>query len=119
MKEDWKAGIEKFNSHHYWEAHESWERGWKNLKDPEKTRVQIAIQAAAAFYLLRKKRIAPAQRLCLLILNKMERVKTRETPRVVIPHLKPCLKLVLATHPELPIPARLWKRIYDLKAVIK
>jgi len=45
-----EAGIELFNSHHFWHAHEKWEELWLKASGDEKTFLQGLIQLAAAYH---------------------------------------------------------------------
>jgi hypothetical protein len=45
-----QRGIELFNSHRFWEAHEAWEEIWLEAKGNEKTFLQGLIQVAAAYH---------------------------------------------------------------------
>lgn len=44
------AGIDLFNSHHFWHAHESWEQLWLTGQGEEKRFLQGLIQLAAAYH---------------------------------------------------------------------
>jgi hypothetical protein len=69
----WESGVHQFNVGQFWLAHESWEKGWKDLEDPEKQYVQALIQVCAVFYLLiEKSRLRPARALCRAALRKFE-----------------------------------------------
>ncbi len=59
----WEQGVHDFNEGRFWEAHEAWERGWKDLPQAERTYVQGLIQIAAAFHLEDLGRLDPALRL--------------------------------------------------------
>lgn len=72
----WILGINDFNQGCYWEAHEKWEVGWRDLHSEEKEYMQGLIQACAAFHLLfRKNRIAPALNLTRTSLNKLRKTQ--------------------------------------------
>jgi len=43
-------GVELFNSHHFWHAHEAWETIWLKTKGPDRTFIQGLIQLAAAYH---------------------------------------------------------------------
>ena len=94
----WQDGIAHFNSGRYWEAHEAWERGWKNLPEPSKTYVQALIQATSSFYLVGEGRIAPALSLCRLAKAKLASVGWPGSldlyPRIEIPGLIEALDAV-------------------------
>jgi len=45
-----RQGIEQFNAHKFFEAHETWEEIWLHAKEPEKTFLQGIIQISAAFH---------------------------------------------------------------------
>ena len=45
-----EAGVELFNAHHFWHAHEKWEELWLKAAGEEKTFLQGLIQLAAAYH---------------------------------------------------------------------
>ena len=45
-----EEGIDRFNAHEFWHAHESWERIWLSAEEPEKRFLQGLIQLAAAYH---------------------------------------------------------------------
>jgi Domain of unknown function (DUF309) len=69
--ENWKAGIDHFNSGRYWEAHEAWERDWLTLPREEKLHIQILIQLAGVLFLIEKERVSGARSLLETALAKM------------------------------------------------
>ena len=44
------AGVHHFNTHRFWDAHESWEQIWLKSTGDEKTFLQGLIQLAAAYH---------------------------------------------------------------------
>jgi predicted metal-dependent hydrolase len=72
MKE-WRQGNQAFNQGKYWEAHERWEQGWKDLPEPRRTRLQGMIQVAGALVLLQKGRWVAAAALARRALDKLHR----------------------------------------------
>src|ERR1700686_2157081 len=48
--EQFKLGLDHFNSRRFFEAHEVWEEIWLVEAEPEKTFLQGLIQIAAAFH---------------------------------------------------------------------
>jgi predicted metal-dependent hydrolase len=44
------SGIELFNEHQFWHAHEAWERIWLRAEGAEKRFLQGLIQLAAAYH---------------------------------------------------------------------
>ncbi|MBI3578738.1 MAG: DUF309 domain-containing protein [Ignavibacteriales bacterium] len=54
--EKYLAGIELFNAHRFWEAHEAWEEVWKHRGEESRIFFQGIIQAAAAYHLVLVKR---------------------------------------------------------------
>lgn len=93
---DWQEGVEHFNNRRFWEAHESWERGWRSLPVLEKIHVQSLIQTAAVFDLMNRGRPGAARRVALLALKKLENVRKNGGldpvfPRLDIPGLEPAL----------------------------
>lgn len=47
----------------FFEAHETWEHLWKGLAEPDRSYVKACIQLAGLLHLVRKGRLAPAERL--------------------------------------------------------
>ena len=43
-------GVELFNAHHFWHAHEAWEEVWLTSTGDEKTFLQGLVQLAAAYH---------------------------------------------------------------------
>lgn len=96
----WKLGINDFNHGFYWEAHEKWETGWKDLLLEEKEYMQALIQACAAFHLLfHRNRIRPALNLSRTSLNKLKKtqewVEKHVKTRIEIKHLHVALVEIL------------------------
>ena len=58
-----EAGIELFNSHHFWHAHEAWEEIWLKSSGEEKTFLQGLIQLAAAYHHVQRGTVRGAIRL--------------------------------------------------------
>jgi predicted metal-dependent hydrolase len=54
-KQDLLRGIELFNAHKFWEAHEVWEGIWQNHPEDGRFFIQALIQLAAAYHQLRRK----------------------------------------------------------------
>ena len=48
--EQFRRGVEQFNSRLFFEAHETWEEIWLATPEPDKTFLQGIIQIAAAFH---------------------------------------------------------------------
>jgi predicted metal-dependent hydrolase len=48
-----EKGIELFNHHHFYEAHEAWEAGWIDELSDDRKLLQGLIQVAAGFHKLR------------------------------------------------------------------
>jgi uncharacterized protein len=44
------AGVEQFNAHRFWHAHESWEVPWLKAEGDPRTFLQGLIQLAAAYH---------------------------------------------------------------------
>lgn len=91
--ENWKAGIDHFNSKRYWEAHEAWERDWLVLPREEKLHIQILIQTAGILFLIDKGRVRGARSLLETALGKMELLAglggiSSIYPRIEISNLK-------------------------------
>jgi hypothetical protein len=91
--ENWKAGIDHFNSGRYWEAHEAWERDWLRLPREEKLHIQILIQVAGVFFLLEKGRSRGARSLLASATAKMDQLAmlggvSQVYPRVEISDLE-------------------------------
>ncbi len=66
------CGLEEFNGHRFFEAHESWETVWLGAPEPEKTFLQGLIQVAAAFHHFRRANAAGAKSLLSAGLEKLE-----------------------------------------------
>ena len=49
-QQQFRRGIEQFNTRHFFEAHETWEEIWLASPEPRKTFLQGIIQVAAAFH---------------------------------------------------------------------
>jgi predicted metal-dependent hydrolase len=56
-------GVDQFNSHDFWHAHESWETLWLASRDPEKRFLQGLIQLAAAYHHVQRGTFSGAVRL--------------------------------------------------------
>ncbi len=83
----WREGVEEFNSGRYYEAHEKWEFGWKNLPEPERSWVQAWIQLAGVLCLKQKQgREEAARALCASALEKLERARSVSSvsPRIEV-----------------------------------
>jgi uncharacterized protein HemY len=108
--ENWKTGIDHFNSGRYWEAHEAWERDWLTLPREEKLHIQILIHAAGVLCLIEKGRPSGAHSLLKTALAKMEQLSlwggvSSVYPRVEISDLKKGLselETVLRTQAQAP-----------------
>ena len=53
-REAWRYGIDLFNARYFWEAHEAWEKVWRNAPEGSRGRdvVKGLIQVAAALFKL-------------------------------------------------------------------
>ena len=84
----WRQGVAEFNEGRYWDAHESWERGWKHLPEPQRTWVQAWIQVAAALHLEpRPERAEAVRALRSAAESKLARVRAEMatiTPRIEV-----------------------------------
>jgi predicted metal-dependent hydrolase len=83
----WAEGVDHYNAGRFWEAHESWERGWKDLPDPEREWVQAWIQVAGLHHLRLEGRLRPARALLARATLKLERTRDRmgsRLPRLLI-----------------------------------
>jgi predicted metal-dependent hydrolase len=49
-RQEFRRGIEQFNTGRFFDAHETWEEVWLRSSEPEKTFLQGIIQIAAAFH---------------------------------------------------------------------
>jgi predicted metal-dependent hydrolase len=56
-------GVDQFNSHDFWHAHESWETLWLASRNPEKRFLQGLIQLAAAYHHVQRGTFSGAVRL--------------------------------------------------------
>ena len=66
-------GIELFNRHEFWEAHEAWEEIWLVVDGTQSDFLQGLIQAAAALLKYRRDEPAPALRLYKNSKEKLDR----------------------------------------------
>jgi|SRR6185436_10228828 len=57
------AGIDQFNDHHFWHAHEKWEEIWLQASGDEKRFLQGLIQLAAAYHHVQRGTLRGAVRL--------------------------------------------------------
>jgi hypothetical protein len=101
---NWAEGLEHFNARRFWEAHESWERGWRALPAIEKLHVQALIQTAAIFDLIRRSRSGAALSVARLALDKLQMIRNQggmdvTFPRLEIPGLEKAL-IDLCSLPE-------------------
>ena len=70
--EKFRKGLEQFNHHHFFDAHETWEEIWLHSPEPEKTFLQGIIQVAAAFHHYTRGNAAGARSLLEAGLKKLE-----------------------------------------------
>lgn len=56
-------GVELFNGHHFWHAHEAWEELWLKSSGDERTFLQGLIQLAAAYHHVQRGTYRGAMRL--------------------------------------------------------
>ena len=68
-----EKGVELFNSHHFWHAHEAWEERWLNATGDEKLFLQGLIQLAAAYHHVQRSTYSGGIRLFDAALRKLER----------------------------------------------
>ena len=67
----WLRGLEAFRAGRYFEAHEEWERLWREASGEDRRFLQGLIQLAAALVHLERGRTAPAARLLSLSREKL------------------------------------------------
>ncbi|HEX9986168.1 MAG TPA: DUF309 domain-containing protein [Thermoanaerobaculia bacterium] len=67
-----RDGVSHFNSHQFWEAHESWEHLWLADRSAEREFLQGLIQLAAAYYHVRRGNARGAVRLFDAALRRLE-----------------------------------------------
>ena len=65
-------GIDLFNAHEFWKAHEAWETLWLQSKGEEKTFLQGLIQLAAAYHHVKRGTLRGAVRLFDAALQKLD-----------------------------------------------
>ena len=65
-------GVALFNSHLFWEAHETWEEIWLKAKGDEKRFLQGLIQLAAAYHHVKRGTFRGAVRLFDAALAKLD-----------------------------------------------
>lgn len=66
-------GVDLFNAHKFWEAHEAWESLWLRASGDEKTFLQGLIQLAAAYHHVQRGTFRGGVRLFDAALSKLER----------------------------------------------
>lgn len=67
-----EKGVELFNSHHFWHAHEAWEALWLKSSGDEKLFLQGLIQLAAAYHHVQRGTLRGAVRLFDAALAKLD-----------------------------------------------
>lgn len=67
------AGIERFNEHRFWDAHEAWERAWLATEGDLRLFLQGLIQLAAAYHHVQRGTHRGALRLFDASLRKLSR----------------------------------------------
>ncbi|HJQ37587.1 MAG TPA: DUF309 domain-containing protein [Thermoanaerobaculia bacterium] len=67
-----EKGVELFNSHHFWHAHEAWEERWLIATGDEKLFLQGLIQLAAAYHHVQRGTFSGAIRLFDAAFAKLE-----------------------------------------------
>jgi predicted metal-dependent hydrolase len=70
--QDLRAGIELFNRHLFWEAHEAWEEIWLKATGEDKEFLQGLIQLAAAYHHVQRGTFRGGVRLFDAALRRME-----------------------------------------------
>lgn len=68
-----EKGVELFNSHHFWHAHEAWEERWLSATGDEKLFLQGLIQLAAAYHHVQRGTFSGGIRLFDAAFAKLER----------------------------------------------
>jgi hypothetical protein len=71
MKDALAKGVNHFNSHDFWHAHESWEELWLSSSGQEKQFLQGLIQLAAAYHHVKRGTLRGAGRLFEAALAKL------------------------------------------------
>ena len=71
-----QAGIDRFNAHEFWHAHEEWERLWLVAEGEGKLFLQGLIQLAAAYHHVQRGTHRGALRLFDASLRKLSRFPT-------------------------------------------
>jgi len=73
-REAWLYGIDLFNTRYFWEAHEAWERVWRELPEGSRGRdvVKGLIQVSAALFKLHLGNEGGARRLAARGLERIE-----------------------------------------------
>ena len=66
-------GVNLFNDHHFWHAHEAWEEIWLRSTGEEKIFLQGLIQLAAAYHHVQRGTFRGGVRLFDAALRKLER----------------------------------------------
>ena len=63
FREYFLEGLDRFNAHHFWDAHESWETLWLAAQSETKQFLQGLIQLAAAYHHIQRGTLHGAPRL--------------------------------------------------------
>jgi predicted metal-dependent hydrolase len=71
--EAFRRGVDQFNAHEFWEAHESWEIVWLSAPEPDKTFLQGIIQVSAGFHHYGENNLAGARSLLRRGLARLEK----------------------------------------------
>jgi predicted metal-dependent hydrolase len=101
---DLRQGVKDYGQGRYWEAHEAWERHWKDMEHgPERLRLQGWIQLCGVAVLLEKGRRAAAVRLARSALGKLG-LSAAGTGLVDIPGGEDWLTLVVNEPASAPPP---------------
>lgn len=72
-----RRGVDLFNEHRFWEAHEAWEAIWLQASGAEKTYLQGLIQLAAAYHHVMRGTLRGAPRLFAAALAKLDAFPAR------------------------------------------
>ena len=74
----WIAAIADFNQGRYWHAHELFEKGWRDLSEPDRSNIKAIIQFCGVCVHLQNKRYDPALRLALRSLEIFSEVSAHQ-----------------------------------------
>jgi predicted metal-dependent hydrolase len=96
-----RSGLDEYRKGRFFEAHEEWERLWKNATGHDRLFLQGLIQIAAGLVHLERGRRAPGLRLLGLAREKLARLPD-DFGGIAVPRLREALDAAVAAGGETP-----------------